>query len=336
MRKEFGDAIDITLDVEPTTDSVAGGASRSSVAPALRLVMYRFALESVRALSVAGAETCAIQLRREGERLNLTISCGGVSAASFDREVLAPSVLATEAYSGTIALAGAAEGLTITLDVPAPEIEADPFVELDEGFGPLEAEDDLEADGPTLVAAEGDIGETEDDDVDESDDDATDAPTSIAPTATDVILAPRTGLAAAVEALQAEFFGSMIVALDVAPDVDDGSAPVAPEAHLAIEHVVRESLRALQAADARQCDLSLTRAGSQLMLSILSAVGDAAFDGSLIVAHQDTLERLQGYLAVDQRDGNVAVSAEVSASEAEVPSASQDETTDDPGAQHAA
>ena len=50
MRKEFGDDIDISLDVDATTDSVGGGASRSSVAAPLRLVMYRFALESVRAL----------------------------------------------------------------------------------------------------------------------------------------------------------------------------------------------------------------------------------------------------------------------------------------------
>ncbi len=333
MRKEFGGSMGIELDVDATTDSVAGGASRSSVAPALRLVMYRFALESVRALSAAGADACAIALRREGTQLMLAISCGGIRAASFDRDVLAPSELAAEAYAGSVEVEAADDGLVITLAVPAPTAEADPVVDLEKAFASFEAEDDAEDAEQTSVYA---VVSADIDDTDDDDDEETGAPTAITPDASGVVLPPRTGLAASVEALQAEFFGSMIVALDMAADLDDGTAAVVDESRVAIEDVVRESLRALQAADARQCDLTLTRAGSQIMLSILSAVGDADFDEGLILAHQGTLDRLQGYLAVDRREGNVAISAEVSALGADTQSAAEPAPSDEDGAQHAA
>ena len=335
MRKEFVGNIGIELDVDATTDSVAGGASRSSLAPALRLVMYRFALESVRALSAAGADACAIVLRREGTQLTLAISCGGIGAASFDRDVLAPSELAAEAYAGTVEVTAVDEGLLIILAVPAPTAEADPVIDLEKAFASFEAEDEAEDPEQTPVYAEV-AADIDDDDADAVDDEQTGAPTAITPDTTGVVLPPRTGLAAAVEALQAEFFGSMIVALDIAPDLDGGTVAAVEEPCGAIEDVVRESLRALQAADARQCDLTLTRAGSQIMLSILSAVGDADFDDGLILAHQATLDRLEGYLAVDQREGNVAISAEVSALGADTQQAAEPEPSDEDGAQHAA
>ena len=93
-------------------------------------------------------------LRREGDRLTLTIACGGLGAASFERGVLAPSELAAEAYAGTIEVIEVADGLAITLTVPAAAIEAGPVVETDEGFGPLDAEDEAPEDGAPPVDAE--------------------------------------------------------------------------------------------------------------------------------------------------------------------------------------
>ncbi len=333
LRKELDGGINVTLDLDATTDSVAGGASRSSVSPALRLVMYRFALESARALAVAGADECLISLRRDGDRLVLAISCGAPEVeVAFDRGVLAPSQLAAEAHAGAMTVSDDDGRLTIALSVPAADVEPGPEVYLDDDD--IEVEDDAAL--VRSVRLEDAEGAADLDLETEPDDDAAAA----LPTATvGVVLEPRTGLAAAMEALQAEFFGSMIVALDIGEDIDAGTDAVTAQACEVVEDVARETLRALQAADARQCDLSLTRAGAQLMLSILSEVGDAPFDGTHINAYHDALVHYGGYLAVDVEGGNVAVSAEVSTSgqaAADDDAAPIDATAADHGTQHAA
>lgn len=333
LRKELDGGIDVTLDLDATTDSVAGGASRSSVSPALRLVMYRFALESARALAAAGADACLISLRRDGDLLVLAISCGTPEVAvAFDRGVLAPSQLAAEAHAGAVTVSDDDGRFTIALSVPAADVEPGPEVDLDDDD--VETDDDA---SPVTSVRLDDAGEAVDLDLEIDPDD--DAAATLPAATVGVVLDPRTGLAAAMEALQAEFFGSMIVALDIGEDIDAGSEPVAAQAGQVVGDVARETLRALQAADARQCELSLTRAGAQLMLSILSEIGDAPFDGAHIDAYHDALVRCGGYLAVDVEGGNVAVSAEVSTTgqaAADDDAAPIDAAAADHGTQHAA
>ena len=101
MQKELRGVIDVRLDVDATADSVAGGASRSSVSTPLRLVVYRFALESMRAFAAAGATTCTVSLQRDGNELVLTVACDeGELKRDLDTSALAASEVAAEAYAG--------------------------------------------------------------------------------------------------------------------------------------------------------------------------------------------------------------------------------------------
>jgi hypothetical protein len=303
MRKSFGADIDITLDLDTTTDSVGGGASRSSVAPALRLVMYRFALETIRGLASAGTRACTLSLRRVDARLILAIKCRDAVGDSelMDRDALAASRLAVEAYAGTLAITRGDGAVAAVLDVPAPEFEPGPDVELE--AEELPDEEDLAQTTPSLGRIElGSADDGDDPDVDEA----------LPPIpASGVTLEPRRGLAAAIEALQAEFFGSMIVALDIATDIETADGVVAAAPREIVENIVRDALRALRGAESRQCDLSVRRSGSQLMLTILSEVGDAEFEASHVSAWAPALEELGGYLAVGVQDGSVVVSAEI-------------------------
>ncbi len=327
MKKELRDEIEITLDLDATTDSVAGGASRSTVSPALRLVMYRFTLDSVQALTAANATACLVSLQRHGQILALAISCGepGIGAL-VDRAVLAASTLAAEAHAGSVAVSDADQRFTLTLTVPASEMEPGPQVAIDDddysaedrqAASPIKTVrlDDLDSEPAKDEKQTNDGSRTDTDTASERDTDDGVEDTPVTPATTiGVVLEPRTGLGAAMEALQAEFFGSTIVALNVADDVDAGREPVSADARQIVEDVVRETLRALQAADARQCDLSLTRMNAQLVLSIVSDRSHASFDGAHIEAYRDALERLGGALVVHVRGAHVAVSAEVRAS----------------------
>ena len=131
MQKELRGVIDVRLDVDATADSVAGGASRSSVSTPLRLVVYRFALESMRAFAAAGATTCTVSLQRDGNELVLTVACdGGELKHDLDTSVLAASEVAAEAYAGRLALDHVDGELVAILHVPAPPVAPGPSVEL--------------------------------------------------------------------------------------------------------------------------------------------------------------------------------------------------------------
>jgi hypothetical protein len=143
-------------------------------------------------------------------------------------------------------------------------------------------------------------------------------------------------LAAAIEALQTEFFGSIVVALTIEPGVDGEDEPLPPDARDAMHDVVRETLLALQAAEAWKCGVTLRRSGAQVMLNILSDVGGGDFDPTRINAHANRCQRLGGYLSVERLDGSVAVSAELSlaagATAAAAGGPAPDASADAPGA----
>lgn len=313
MRKDLGGTIAVELELDSTTDSVAGGAGRSSISPALRLVLYRFAFEATRALAAAGAGRCTVSLRRQDETLVLAVSSAGSAerVEDIDRTALAASELSAEAYAGLLTITRDGDDVVLSVTVPAAPV-ADLLADaMDDG----ESDDldlaEAEPETPTLRFVRLD-GERDESAVPAAPEPANDALADAEPGASAITLEPRTGLPAAMEALQAEFFGSIVVALEVEPDVDGEEAPLPADARDALHDVVRETLSALQAAQARNCDVTLRRSGSQVMLNILSAIGDADFDSTHIHAHADRCGRLGGHLSVDCVDGRVAVSAELS------------------------
>ncbi len=315
MRKSIESSIKLTLDVDATADAVGSGAGRASVSPAIRIVFYRFALESIRRLASAGVEACRVSLRRVDGTLTISVTCHDAREPGelIASEALAPSKLAVEAYRGALVVTHADGVVAFTLDVPAPGVAPGLAVLPDEDWPAGEQEPDVPEDAaldhdPLLA----DTATSQDDEAADADPgDGAEEPRALPAVASGVTLEPRTGLAAAIEALQTEFFGSMIVALDLAADIDAGLNATQTAETSAIESVVRETLRALQAAESRQCDVSIRRSGTQVMLTILSEIGDAPFDATHITAWAPALEAHGGYLEVAERSGSVGVSAEL-------------------------
>ncbi len=307
MRKAVGSNVRVTMDLDETADSVAGGASRSSLTPALRLVMYRFALDTVQLLDAAGAKTCELSLRRAEDRLVLTVATSAIG--TLEADALAAGQLAAQAHGGTVVVTAADGAVSAALDVPAPAVEPGPEVDVEALEAAYDDEHGAEEEFPAPLRLHDEAEDVAADDG-EAAGDSTPSPIS------GLTLEPRHGLAASIEALQAEFFGSMIVALDLPADAEGAAATVEAEVKELVENLVRDVLHALEGADSRQCDLSVRRSGSQLMLTILSEVGDAAFDVANINAWAAPLEARGGYLAVGVQDGSVAVSAEIPSSPA--------------------
>ncbi len=333
MQKELRGVIDVKLDVDATADSVAGGASRSSVSTPLRLVVYRFALESIRALAAAGATTCSVSLQREGNELVLTVACDARQLEhDLDTSVLAASEVAAEAYAGRLALDHVDGQFVAILHVPAPPVAPGPSVELgefeegdDDSSSPeaeaparqMQLEALLDEDGPQAEGADEDDG----------------VPASVVQ-AVAVSVEPRIGLAASLEALQAEFFGSMIVALDIAPEV----SATAVAASDILQGIATETLRALQAADARQCDISLAGSGSNIHLRLTSRPDERLFDTTYIDAYAGALSQAGGSLTIaPDDDGAISVSAAAPAAAAAADAeAGIGELVEPADAQHAA
>jgi hypothetical protein len=334
MQKELRGVIDVKLDLDITVDSVAGGASRSSVSTPLRLVVYRFALESMRAFATAGAETCTVSLQRERTELVLTVACdAGQLEHDLDSSALAASKLAAEAYAGRVALDNADGRIVAILHVPAPPVAPGPSVELvdfeqddDDSSSPeaeaparqMPLETLLDEDGPQRADAE----------------EADGVPPVVQAVA--VSVEPRIGLAASLEALQAEFFGSMIVALDIAPEVS--AAAVA--ASDILQGIATETLRALRTADARQCDVSLAESGGNILLRLASRPDERLFDTTHIDAYADAIEQAGGSIVIASNDDGTITVAAVSPAAADVDAGAADEAPiavlGPDGVQHAA
>jgi hypothetical protein len=124
--------------------------------------------------------------------------------------------------------------------------------------------------------------------------------------------APPSDLTLAIEAIQNEMFGSLVMALDVDPALESGDGgPLPNEVRAVIERLVRAGALALRASEARQCSVSVKRAGDMLMLSIMSETGELPFDGAPISACESTVDAIGGYVAVSRHDNNVSITAEV-------------------------
>jgi signal transduction histidine kinase len=134
LAKEFTEAVAVTLDIDPTADSVGRSAGRAAIPAGQRLTLYRFATEAVRALAGAGATACTLSLQRENGVLVLRVSSltsGKEGAPSLDRSAFAASGLAAEAYGGSIAVSRGDDETTLSMQLPAQPAEDMPEVDVD-------------------------------------------------------------------------------------------------------------------------------------------------------------------------------------------------------------
>ncbi len=132
LAKEFTEAIAVTLDVDPTADSVGRAAGRAAIPMGQRLTLYRFATEAIRALAGTGAPSCTLALHREEGVLALRVTgmTGDQEGASLDRSAFAASGLAAEAYGGFVAVSRRGEEAMLAMEVPAQPAEELPEVDL--------------------------------------------------------------------------------------------------------------------------------------------------------------------------------------------------------------
>jgi len=313
LRKELDGTIDVTLDVDPTTDSVGGTAGRAAIPPGQRLALYRLAAEATRALAEAGASTCTVALRREGELLVLAVSGAtpGEAAATIDRSTFAASALAADAYGGYLSIRRQDDRLTVSIEVPAQPMTELPAV-------------DLAAWERAALEEPGDDAETADDDAPEVPADEQDADAGASSEPAESAGTPDGGevrhiasigaeldIVAAMEQLRSESGDAPAVglALDLPPDPERIGLPQRKTAY----ELARVTVDALRLAGAQRAAVSLKHGSETLMVSIIAETDGTPFDGAHIKPVEAAIEALGGYVAVSRRDNAVSVTAEIMA-----------------------
>jgi hypothetical protein len=335
LRKELADTVAITLDVDSTVDALVAAPGRSLVPAGERTVLYRFALDSLRSLTAAGATRCGVSLVRRDGLLILTVS-GSTSereAGHIDRSGLAASTLAVEAHGGFVSLKRHDADVEITADLPAP-----PIVPIPEGWvapdedGDDGAEGDEDGDALQVRLLIDDDAEAQDDADDAADDD-NDAPdTSFAagphlhvvtlpPEAAAVQLVPNVPVVSV--PLEAIHLGSALqslatsthdgMELDVDLDLIDGGDTLVPGLRATVLGLVEATVAALQGAGAARCALSVRHAGGFILFSAISETDGTPFEAAPLKPYETEIETFGGYVAVSRRDNAVSVTAEVTA-----------------------
>ncbi|HYM16094.1 MAG TPA: hypothetical protein VEZ14_11090 [Dehalococcoidia bacterium] len=321
LAKELSEAITVTLEVDPSADSVGRSAGRAAIPAGQRLALYRFASESVRALTAAGADEGSLSLQREGTRLALRVS-GVVDGDEIDPAAFAASALAAEAYGGAVTVSRDGGVATLAMELPAAEAEALPEVDLAAFEAALTAEEVAEtssenpvtdadpdgdaADGPehraSVVRVFALPAETTDGQDDAAEDDADPGPRDSGEEG-------ATSLTATLEALRDGardgFAIELSVDLGAGADALDG-----PQRKTAVA-LVRVTADLLEAAGARRCGISAGRGVDGLLINIEGETGGAAFDGAALEPLSAAFEALGGYVSVSRRGSAVRVTAEL-------------------------
>jgi hypothetical protein len=346
MKKELADVIEVRLDVDATMDSVATGRGRAALGPGLRLVLYRFVLDGVRMLAFAGASSASVTFAREGDWLALRVSGRPADGEIIDPDAMAADAIAVEAYAGVMEITEDAAGVTMAARVPSPRPADAPDDTLatgdeDSGAAAFDAdvpdESEQPKDEPVPVARAGDAAEADDDGGASHDsslieafaaqthtrEDADGPPVrsftldgnDAAIAADDDLIAafggPSRGIGGELELVQAEMFGSVIVALDIADNVlaADTRDEVSVHARSLVRDVVKASLLALKAVEAERATVSALIDGRMLVVSVASEGGETP-------ALLGEVEALHG--AVRDADGMLLIAADGAAAEVTV------------------
>jgi hypothetical protein len=346
LRKELAGEIKLVIDVDATADSVGIAPGRGSIPPAQRLMFYRFALDAARALAAAGATQSTVCLKRDGDVLVLSVSgtTSETEAGHLDRNALAASALAFEAYAGFIAVSRRDALVTVSAEIPAL-----PVAEMPEGLayagedGTDGDEDDLDLDetdgddaADTADAPEADDESDDGADEDEADEDDEAERRALSPIVQFVKLPPEDeaapasldeeepapaaesiDLPAAVEALRESNAASMAISADI--DLPGGGHGLTPAVRATMLGLMEATVASLRAAGAARCTLSLHHASGYLMLSVVSETDGTPFDAAPLKPFEAEIEIFGGYVAVTRRDNAVSVTAEVTAAIEEPP-----------------
>lgn len=337
LKKEVADLIDIKLDLDFSTDSVALTSGRTSLEPSVRLVMYRFAADAARLLTEAGAWECTIALNRYLDQLVLAVSgvTNDTGAPPYDEATLEASRIAAVAHAGSLRVdyRGALRSMRISLPVTSVDThhaEEDAALSEDEQVAAVFSGLTAELGWMSAPAAPEQPPAQDIDPASATTEDKGGAATGsdesehLPPDSSAALPASRSWpgahtmppsdaldigtpaerartLATALETLQADMFGSMVVGLDVA---EDAASVMIPDAALraAVVALVRQTLVELRHADARHCTITLTPARNTAFRLCMSAETEGdAFDATPIEVHVAEIAALgsDALLAVD-------------------------------------
>jgi hypothetical protein len=291
LQKEMAPLITVELDIDAAADSVAGGPGRATLAPAMRLALYRVASDAAHSLTQAGARICRLSLKRDDRSMTLAVAArarDGADASQVETSDLTASTIAMEAYGGTLAVARAAGDVIISVSVHAPPVGEQPAIEL--------IDDEDESTDTAVSEPPGPLIETE----------------RPAAAVTLVIDDGGEALSTRIEKLQAEMFGALVVTLNIADEIDAKfEAAISTGASSAIEELARATLVALKDADARTCVVSLSLSASDVVIELTAAGATAAIDETQIDAMRRHIEQIGGSATSDAADGDLRVAAHV-------------------------
>lgn len=136
LKKDLASTIDITLDIDPQADAVGETAGRVAIPASLRLVLYRVALESLRALADVGAHECGIGLNRTARWLTLSVAGSGARRSDIDEAALRASRIGIEASGGRLDLTDSEEGVAIIARIASQVAATEADLAVEDGDRP--------------------------------------------------------------------------------------------------------------------------------------------------------------------------------------------------------
>jgi hypothetical protein len=271
LAKEFEGALIVRLDVDTAADAVRPGEGRAAVDAARRLAVFRAARAALDALVAAGADSCALGLSRDNDRLHLRIETP--ASLAVDARLAAADALAFEAYGGHLAWQDDGDGTALVGELPAP---------------PADVEDDV----PFELDEATDAGEP---------------PVTIFAAPLD---APGDSLAASLRELALELAGEIEFVVSVESSFDEsGILPGDVSGELRMLAAV--ATRAMAAAGAATCRTDVRLADGYVLMSIHAPTAVHDVPATPFDASRDAIEARGGTLTVGAEDGEAVVVAAV-------------------------
>jgi hypothetical protein len=120
LRKDISDIIEVEVDADGDADSL-DDESQHAIDTSRRVVLYRLALDALRAFASVGLEACTVSLRRAPESVWLAVK--GHGHGGDLGEALDASVVAVDAFGGTFTLDAADDVTEIVAELPPNDRE---------------------------------------------------------------------------------------------------------------------------------------------------------------------------------------------------------------------
>jgi len=245
LASELGDLIETSLDIDPRADRVGSEATGAALTANVRLLLYRIADDMLRALAFAGAADASLRLERRPAAVVLTVEGDIAATEIIANSDFAAHAITVEAHAGTFTLSVEGDHAMCIVHVPTA-----PLAELADNAA---APDDA----PQLVD-----------------------PRRVAEPALESLPLP-----AALEAMQAELFGEMVVGISIDEGLGEVDWDALREAdRTALYGRVRAVLRALRDGHTRRCDLIVGPQDGFILLSVRGTLDAPAAPDALQAA----------------------------------------------------